>query len=117
MLGLSSENSPPADILLNEGDEIAFGNLTFKVMHTPGHSRGGVCFFTQGHVFVGDTLFAGSIGRTDLPGGNHNLLIQMIRQKIMVLPDNVVVYPGHGPHTTVGTERSSNPFLIGSGYA
>lgn len=111
MFGLSAENSPPADFSLNEGDEIKFGNLSFKVIHTPGHSRGGVCFYTDGHIFVGDTLFAGSIGRTDLQGGDYDTLISSIKTKLLPLDEDTVVYTGHGPETTIGKEKRVNPFL------
>jgi glyoxylase-like metal-dependent hydrolase (beta-lactamase superfamily II) len=81
------------------------------VIHTPGHSPGGVCFQAPGVVFTGDTLFAGSVGRTDFPGGDHNLLVQRVIQKIFPLGDKLRVYPGHGPHSTIGRERMTNPFF------
>ncbi len=109
--GLSAENSPDADKHLEDGDEISFGEITLKVIHTPGHSRGGVCLYTKGYLFVGDTLFAGSIGRTDLPGGDYNTLISNIKKKLFVLPGETVVYTGHGPETTLAREKESNPFL------
>ena len=109
--GLSAENSPKSDKNLSDGDEISFGNIVLKVFHTPGHSRGGICFYTDGHVFVGDTLFAGSIGRTDLPGGDYNTLISNIKEKLFVLPDTTIVYTGHGPETTIGREKKTNPFF------
>ncbi|WP_457552986.1 MBL fold metallo-hydrolase [Desulfobacula sp.] len=111
MFGLSAENSPPADILLNDGDEITFGKITLKVMHTPGHSKGGICLYTKGHLFSGDTLFAGSIGRTDLPGGDYDTLISNIKEKLLPLDENTLVYTGHGPETTIGNEKRMNPFL------
>ena len=111
MFGLSADNSPPADILLKDGDEITFGEITLKVIHTPGHSKGGICLYTEGHLFAGDTLFAGSIGRTDLPGGDYDTLILNIKQKLLAFDDKTIVYPGHGPETTIGKERDSNPFL------
>lgn len=111
MFGLSAENSPPADLVLNGGDEISFGEISFKVIHTPGHSKGGICLYTKGHVFAGDTLFAGSIGRTDLPGGDYETLISSIKEKLLVLDDDTVVYTGHGPETTIGREKQINPFL------
>ena len=111
MFGLESENSPPADIHLNEGDDISFGEITFKVLHTPGHSKGGICLYTKGHLFAGDTLFSGSIGRTDLPGGDFDTLISSVRQKIFPLDDDTIVYAGHGPETTIGREKATNPFL------
>lgn len=111
MFGLSAENSPPADIRLNDGDEITFGEITLKVIHTPGHSRGGVCLYTKGHLFAGDTLFAGSIGRTDLNGGDYDTLISSIKEKLLVLEPETIVYTGHGPETTIGNEKRMNPFL------
>lgn len=109
--GLSAENSPDADRLLDEHDEIGFGKYTLTVLHTPGHSRGGICLYMPGYLFVGDTLFAGSIGRTDLPGGDYQTLIDSIKQKLLVLPEDTRVFPGHGPETTIGREKISNPFL------
>lgn len=109
--GLSAENSPDADRHINDGDEISFGSITLKVIHTPGHSRGGICLYTPGYLFVGDTLFAGSIGRTDLPGGSYDTLIASIKEKLLVFDDNTIVYPGHGPETTIGREKKINPFL------
>ena len=111
MFGLSAENSPPADTLLNDGDEISFGDLSFKVIHTPGHSPGGICLYTPGHLFAGDTLFAGSIGRTDLPGGNYDTLISSIKSKLLSLPEDTVVHTGHGPETSIANEKRMNPFL------
>lgn len=111
MFGLSAENSPPADLVLNDGDTIRFGEITLTVIHTPGHSKGGICLHTKGHLFAGDTLFSGSIGRTDLPGGDYDTLIASIKNKILELDDNTVVYTGHGPETTIGNEKQSNPFL------
>ena len=111
MFGLSAENSPPADLLLNDGDEVAFGEITLKVIHTPGHSPGGICLYTPGHLFAGDTLFAGSIGRTDLPGGDYDTLISSIKTKLLNLPAQTVVYTGHGPETSIANEKRMNPFL------
>lgn len=96
---------------LSGGQEITFGTFRLKVIHTPGHSPGGVCFYAPGAVFTGDTLFAGSIGRTDFPGGDHNQLIQGVVQKIFPLGDDLRVYPGHGPSSTIGREKTSNPFF------
>ncbi|MBF0112783.1 MAG: MBL fold metallo-hydrolase [Desulfamplus sp.] len=110
--GLAAENSPAADRHLKDGDEIKFGDITLKVIHTPGHSKGGCCLYTDGHVFVGDTLFYGSIGRTDLPGGNYNTLISSIKTKLFKLADNTIVHTGHGPETTILREKQTNPFLI-----
>ena len=111
MFGLSSENSPPADIHLNDGDEITFGEITLTVIHTPGHSKGGIGLYTKGHLFAGDTLFAGSIGRTDLAGGDYDTLISSIRKKLLILDEDTIVYTGHGPETTLGKEKRMNPFL------
>jgi len=109
--GLAVDNSPPADRTIKDGDLITFGDITLKVIHTPGHSPGGVSFHSDGVVFVGDTLFAGSIGRTDFPGGDFNTLISSIKNKLFPLGDDVKVYTGHGPSTTIGTEKRFNPFL------
>jgi glyoxylase-like metal-dependent hydrolase (beta-lactamase superfamily II) len=111
MFGLSAENSPPADLLLNQGDTVCFGDITLEVIHTPGHSRGGICLYTAGHLFAGDTLFRSSIGRTDLPGGDFDTLISSIKTKLFGLPDDTIVYTGHGPETTIGDEKRMNPFL------
>lgn len=111
MFGLAAENSPPADFLLNHDDDIRFGEIILKVIHTPGHSQGGVCLHTPGHLFAGDTLFSGSIGRTDLPGGDYDTLISSIKEKLLPLDENTVVYTGHGPETTIGKEKQMNPFL------
>jgi hydroxyacylglutathione hydrolase len=114
IFGLSQESpTPTPDRLLKEGDVIDIGELHFRVLHTPGHSPGGICLLEkdEGIVFSGDTLFQFSIGRTDFPGGSHERLIQNIKDKLMVLPDNTTVCPGHGPDTTIGIERRVNPFL------
>ena len=108
--GLSCDNSPPPDRTVDEGDIIAFGNIEMKVLHTPGHSPGGISLVTGKTVFVGDTLFAGSIGRTDFPGGDFDTLISAIRNKLFPLGDDVTVYCGHGPETTIGREKRTNPF-------
>jgi len=112
MWGMRIENSPAPDRYVDEGDMITFGDISLKVLHTPGHSPGGISLSTEKMVFVGDTLFAGSIGRTDLPGGDYDGLIRNVREKIFTLGDDVVVYPGHGPRTTVGQERRTNPFFV-----
>jgi len=109
--GLSAENSPPADEDLNDGDTLKFGNHELKVVHTPGHSPGGVAFAIQNYLFVGDTLFAGSIGRTDLPGGDFNTLITNVKTKLFAYDDSTTVFCGHGPKTTIGTEKKYNPFV------
>jgi hydroxyacylglutathione hydrolase len=111
-LGVSPVKSPPRpDRLLKDGDRIDVGDLHFEVLHTPGHSAGGICLSGHGVVFSGDTLFNSGIGRTDFPGMSHEHLMKSIREKLMVLPDETVVYPGHGPATTIGDERRGNPFL------
>ena len=99
------------DGFLEEGREITFGTYTLGVLHTPGHSPGGVCFTAPGVVFTGDTLFAGSIGRTDLAGGDTSALLQGVRQKLFCMEDDVRVYPGHGPPSTIGQEKRTNPFF------
>jgi len=109
--GLSAENSPAPDQIVSDGDRLQVGNLAMKVIHLPGHSPGGIAILTGGSVFVGDTLFAGSIGRTDLPGGNYEQLIENVRKKLFVLPDDTRVYCGHGPATTIGREKRFNPFF------
>lgn len=111
MWGMKVENSPAPDLYVREGDTITIGDISLKVLHTPGHSPGGISLVTDKVVFVGDTLFAGSIGRTDFSGGDHESLIRGVRSKIFTLGDDVVVYPGHGPETTVGQEKRSNPFF------
>jgi len=110
-MGMKVENSPPADRTLEDGDAVTFGNITLSVLHTPGHTPGGISLFTEGHVFVGDTLFAGSVGRTDFPGGDFATLKNSIRTKLFALDDDVMVYPGHMGRTTIGTEKQSNPFV------
>jgi glyoxylase-like metal-dependent hydrolase (beta-lactamase superfamily II) len=108
----SGVTSPAADRLLKDGDKIKIGNtVELDVIHTPGHSPGGVCLKTDDIIFVGDTLFQGSIGRTDFPGGSYNQLIQNIKNKLLCYDDDVIAYPGHGPATTIGFERKHNPFL------
>ncbi len=109
--GITVEPSPEPDRLLKDKDTIKLGNLVFKVKHTPGHSRGGICLLSNEHVFVGDTLFAGSIGRTDLPGGNFQELINSIKTELLSLDDSTKVLPGHGPESTIAEERNHNPFL------
>jgi glyoxylase-like metal-dependent hydrolase (beta-lactamase superfamily II) len=115
MWGMKVDDSPPPDRYLEEGDVITFGDISLKVLHTPGHSPGGISLVTDKIVIVGDTLFAGSIGRTDFPGGDYETLIRNVREKIFPLGDDVIVYTGHGPKTTVGRERRTNPFFTGRG--
>lgn len=103
--------SEEAEFILEDGQTLELAGFEISVLHTPGHSPGGVSFRIGEHVFSGDALFSGSIGRTDLPGGNYEQLIQSVKEKLMVLPDDTVCYPGHGPNTTIGNERLYNPFL------
>ncbi|MBQ4422253.1 MAG: MBL fold metallo-hydrolase [Schwartzia sp.] len=103
--------SRPAEHLLSEGDKISFGNSELEVIHTPGHTKGGVCFVGDGVAFTGDTLFAGSIGRSDFPGGSEVELIGNIKKKLLALPDETKVYSGHGPSSEIGWERKCNPYL------
>jgi len=109
--GLKAVPSPEPDTLLAEGDVVSVGELRFTVIHTPGHSPGGICLHSDGHLFVGDTLFAGSIGRTDLPGGDFDQLVLGIQQKLWCLGDETIIYPGHGPDSSIGRERTTNPFV------
>ena len=111
-------HSPPADFLVTDEQLLTFGTIALRVLATPGHTPGGVCYLDEqrGALFCGDTLFYGSVGRTDLPGGSYDQLLESIRTKILTLPDEIVCLPGHGPETTVGAERNNNPFLKG-GYA
>ncbi len=113
-LGVGSASVPPPDRELNHGDRLAVGNCWFEVRHVPGHSPGGVAFVGNGVVLSGDALFAGSVGRTDLPGGDTATLLNSIKEQLLTLPDETVVYSGHGPETTIGAERRSNPFLTGA---
>lgn len=107
--------APPAGRLLAEGDTLTLGGTSWRVLHTPGHSPGGLTFVCDEHsiAFVGDSLFAGSIGRTDFPGSSHELLVESIRTKLYTLPDETRVLPGHGPETTIGREKRTNPFVRG----
>lgn len=111
--GVKAEQAPEPDQFIKEGDVIEIGDGKLTVLHTPGHSPGGVCLLAEGMVLVGDTLFFGSIGRTDFPGASHQQLIQSVRTKLFVLPDETKAYPGHGPATTLGFEKQYNPFFQG----
>jgi glyoxylase-like metal-dependent hydrolase (beta-lactamase superfamily II) len=111
MFGVRAGAVPQPTGYLEDGQELTFGSLRFKVIHTPGHTAGGVSYVIGKIVFAGDTLFAGSIGRTDLPGGSFDQIIASIEQRLLPLGDDVDVYCGHGPETTLGRERRSNPFL------
>jgi glyoxylase-like metal-dependent hydrolase (beta-lactamase superfamily II) len=115
--GMSAEDSPSPDRTIDEGDVIRFGSIRLQVMHTPGHTPGGVSLIADGCVFVGDTLFAGSVGRTDFPGGNFDTLRSSIQKKLFALGDEVKVFTGHGPETTIGEEKRYNPFVgLGAKY-
>lgn len=109
--GLTAENSPAPDRMLEDGDTVTFGTVELQVLHTPGHTPGGISLLADGGVFVGDTLFAGSIGRTDFPGGDFGTLVASIQTKLFGLEDATKVYCGHGPETTIGREKRSNPFV------
>lgn len=111
--GISVRPPPAPDRLLRDGDELTLGGARFRVAHTPGHSPGHICLLGDGVAFVGDVVFPGSIGRTDLPGGDYDTLMRAIARHILTLPDETVLYSGHGPETTVGRERRTNPFLVG----
>ncbi|MBI4279622.1 MAG: MBL fold metallo-hydrolase [Armatimonadetes bacterium] len=113
MLGIRIPAPPTPDRWLAEGDEVTAGTLRFRVAFTPGHAPGHITLIGDGVAFDGDVLFAGSIGRTDLPGGSLEVLLRSIARTLLVLPDETVLYPGHGPPTTVGRERLTNPFLAG----
>lgn len=112
--GLEIETPPAPDARLFDGQVIEVGACRLEVRHTPGHSPGHVCFLGEGFALVGDCVFAGSIGRSDLPGGDSRTLMDSIRTRLLSLPDDTVLHPGHGPSTTVGRERKSNPFLSGA---
>ncbi|HEY8422071.1 MAG TPA: MBL fold metallo-hydrolase [Thermoclostridium sp.] len=99
-----------ADNLLKDGDIIECSGLSFKIIHTPGHTKGGICILVNNVLFTGDTLFNSSIGRTDFPGGSMNQIIRSIKEKLYTLPDDTIVYPGHGIKTTIGYEKRNNPF-------
>lgn len=108
-----ARNSPPADRTVAEGDMITLGRtIRLIVVHTPGHTVGGISLVGDGFIFTGDTLFAGSIGRTDFPGGSLKQLMHSIREKLLTYPDDTIIYPGHGPSSTLGVERKTNPFLL-----
>jgi len=119
VIGLFFPPSPPPDRLLEGGEKLHIGDMELKVIHTPGHSPGGICLYYGGGgdtlpvLFSGDTLFRDSVGRVDLPGGSAGALLSSIRERIPALPDQTRVLPGHGPETTVGREKMHNPFLVG----
>lgn len=111
---LGGNGSPQPDVLLNDGDDVVVGKTVLSVLHTPGHTPGGISLYGQGNVFTGDTLFVGAVGRTDLPGGSYDVLVKSVREKIYTLPDDTVVWPGHdygvSPSSTVVREKTTNPF-------
>ena len=109
--GRDNDPPPPPDRLLHDGDAIQVGELTFAVLHTPGHTPGGICLLGHGVVFTGDTIFRESIGRYDFPGGNYHQLIASIKTKLLPLPDDTLVLPGHGPQSAMAHEKGNNPFL------
>ncbi len=111
LFGLEAPSAPKPDHVLTHGQRLMLGPISFEVRHTPGHSPGSVCFVTDGIVLGGDVLFQGSVGRTDLPGGSFETLASSIHTQLFTLPDDTVVYPGHGRHTTIGAERLTNPFV------
>jgi glyoxylase-like metal-dependent hydrolase (beta-lactamase superfamily II) len=115
MFGLRAKNGPPPDYALKGGETLNLIELAINVLHTPGHTAGEVCFWVPALSWLisGDVLFQGSIGRTDLPGGDYATLIAPIQKKLLVLPEETVVFPGHGPKTTIGQEKRTNPFLMG----
>jgi glyoxylase-like metal-dependent hydrolase (beta-lactamase superfamily II) len=108
--GYSVDDLPQPDSYIDEGDEVKVGNLSFKVMHTPGHSRGGICLYGEGIVVTGDTIFQGSVGRTDFPGGSIEKLKESFK-RLLDLPENTHVLSGHGPETTIGNEKTGNFFV------
>lgn len=119
MFGLTVEQPPPVDHYYDLDQPIVFGDYTFTLKHTPGHCPGNICLALTKNgetkapdLFVGDTLFAGSIGRTDLPGGNYEVLMKAITEVLLAYPDESIVYSGHGPETTIGRERKTNPFVL-----
>jgi len=117
-IGVPSPGEVEIDQSLGESDTVQAGSLVASVLHTPGHTEGSICLYfpTEKKLIAGDTLFAGSIGRTDLPGGSYRKIIDSLHGKLLELPDDTIVVPGHGPITTIGEERHSNPFLVeGSG--
>ncbi len=108
--------SPAADVLLTDGRKIEIGETSLEVIHTPGHTPGGICLYGGGNLFTGDSLFVGAVGRTDLPGGSSRQLVDSIRQRLYTLPDDTKVYPGHhygdNPVSTIGEQKTTNPFTM-----
>jgi hydroxyacylglutathione hydrolase len=111
IFGLDSSEVPEVSSFLKDGDRFKLVEKELSILHTPGHSPGSISIYTKGHVFVGDVLFRDSIGRTDLYGGNYEILMKSIREKLLTLPDDTIVYSGHGPETTIGREKEYNPFI------
>lgn len=111
MFGMPSMLVPQIDNYFNDGDFIKLGSKEIKVIHTPGHTQGGVCFYIDGVLFSGDTIFRESVGRCDLPGGNFDQILNSIQNKILTLPEDTIIYPGHGSQTTVGWEKEHNSYL------
>jgi len=111
MFGLGDIAVPEVDFYLKDGDTVKAGGISFKVINTPGHTKGSVCFFGENILISGDTLFSGSIGRTDLPGGSYKEIISSVVKKLLPLGDGVKVYPGHGDSSTIGEEKLNNPYL------
>lgn len=111
-LGLAVKKQPPPDRFIREGERVVFGRLALTVLETPGHTPGGVSLLLDQAVFTGDTLFAGSIGRTDLRGGSFDQIMRSIKERLLVLPPGTKIYPGHGPASTIGEEKQSNPFVL-----
>ncbi|MBQ7764487.1 MBL fold metallo-hydrolase [bacterium] len=111
MLGMPSMEIPKIDEFIKDGDIINLGSLEIKVIHTPGHTQGGVCFYVDGNLFSGDTIFRESVGRCDLPGGNFNQIVESIENRIFTLPEETVIYPGHGRTTTVAWEKKHNSYM------
>ncbi len=109
--GFSIDKSPEPDLYLEEGDILKAGNLNINVIHTPGHSPGGICLKIEDKIITGDTLFAGGIGRTDFPGGDYDTLIRSIKEKLFIYPNDTKIYPGHGPSSTIENEKIFNPFF------
>ena len=112
LAGIVSEKVPPPDVLLKGWETLSIGKLDFTVLHVPGHSPGGIALYGADAIFSGDSLFEMSIGRTDLPGGSYDQLIDSLNCRLLVLDDDIKVYPGHGPDTTIGAERRGNPYLV-----
>ncbi len=118
LYGITMEKPYPIKKFLSEGEKIKFGYSELNILHVPGHTAGSLVFYNESEKFaiVGDVLFKGSIGRTDLPGGDYDTLISQIKTKLFNLPNDIKVYPGHGPETDIGTEKNTNPFFVNSSY-